>query len=104
MALTESRRAPMTLRLSTHAQVRMQQRGISAEGLELLLDLGEVAETSGGRQIVFVDRAHRKVLGSRGRGIRERDRLKRLYAITDETGAVITVGHRYRRLARVRKS
>ena len=33
----------MSVSLSTHARVRMQQRGISPEALELLLDIGHVA-------------------------------------------------------------
>jgi hypothetical protein len=86
--------------LSTQARVRMQQRGISPEALDLLFDIGHVATAPGGRQIVFVERAQRKELGRRAKRIRERDRLKRLYAVTDEHGTVVTVGHRYRRLAR----
>jgi Domain of unknown function (DUF4258) len=94
----------MSMAISAHARRRMQQRGISPQALELLLDLGHAAQAPGGRQVVFVERAERKELGRRAKRIRGRDRLKRLYAITDEAGAVITVGHRYRRLARVSKS
>ena len=91
----------MTVSLSAHARVRMQQRGVSPEALEILLELGEVAPASGGRQIVFLERAHREELGRRGKRIRERDRLKRLYAVTDQHGTVVTVGHRYRRVTRI---
>ena len=91
----------MTVSLSTHARVRMQQRGISPEGLEILLELGQVSPAPGGRQIVFLERAQRQELGRRSKRIRERDRLKRLYAVTDEHGTVVTVGHRYRRLTRI---
>jgi hypothetical protein len=91
----------MTVSLTTHARVRMQQRGISPEALELLFELGEIAPAPGGRQLLFLQRAHRKELGQRAKRIRERDRLKRLYAVTDEHGSVVTVGHRYRRFARI---
>jgi Domain of unknown function (DUF4258) len=91
----------MSQSLSPHARVRMQQRGISPQALELLLDLGHTAPAPGGRQVVFVERAERKELGRRAKRIPGRDRLKRLYAVTDEHGTVVTVGHRYRRLARV---
>jgi hypothetical protein len=91
----------MSLALSTHARVRMQQRGISPEALELLFELGQVSSAAGGRQLVFLERAARPELGRRAKRIREGDRLKRLYAVTDERGTVVTVGHRYRRLARV---
>jgi hypothetical protein len=79
----------------------MQQRGISPEALELLLELGEIAPAPGGQQLVFLQRVHRQELGRRAKRVRERDSLKRLYAVTDEHGTVVTVGHRYRRFARI---
>jgi hypothetical protein len=79
----------------------MQQRGISPEALEILFELGEIAPAPGGRQVVFLEHAHRQELGRRAKRIRERDRLKQLYAVTDEHGTVVTVGHRYRRFARI---
>ena len=91
----------MTVSLSPHARVRMQQRGVSPEALELLLELGATAPAPGGKQIVFIERAQRRELGRRGKCISGRDRLKRLYAVTDEHGIVVTVGHRYRPLARI---
>ena len=91
----------MTVSLSTHARVRMQQRGISPKALELLLELGETSPAPGGGQVIFVERADRQELGRRGKRIRERDRLKRLYAVTDGSGTIVTVGHRYRRIARI---
>ena len=91
----------MTICMTPHARVRMQQRGICTEALEVLLEIGTVNFTAGGRQIVFLDRKERLRLEKRSsRSIRGRDRLPRIYAITDTEGTVITVGHRYRRLAR----
>ena len=91
----------MTVSLSTHARVRMQQRGISPEALEILLELGDTSPAPGGGQVIYLERADRQELGRRGKRIRERDRLKRLYAVTDESGTIVTVGHRYRRIARI---
>ena len=91
----------MTVSLSTHARVRMQQRGISPEALEILFELGEASPAPGGGQVIFLERADRQELGRRGKHIRERDRLKRLYAVTDESGTIVTVGHRYRPVARI---
>jgi hypothetical protein len=79
----------------------MQQRGISPQALEILFELGEITPAPAGHQLVFLQRAHRQELGRRSKRIRERDRLKRLYAVTDEHGTVVTVGHRYRRFARI---
>jgi hypothetical protein len=67
--------------LSRHARARMQQRGIPAAALELLLDHGRVRPAGGGRDIVFLDNK---------------------YAIVESDGTVITVGHRYRRIPRRR--
>lgn len=91
----------MTVSLSTHARVRMQQRGISPEALEILFELGETSPAPGGGQLICLERADRQELGRRGKRIRERDRLKRLYAVTDGSGTIVTVGHRYRRIARI---
>jgi hypothetical protein len=79
----------------------MQQRGISPEALENVLELGHVSAAPGGREVVFLQRAYRKELVRLAKNIRERDRLKRLYAVTDEHGNVVTLGHRYRRIARI---
>lgn len=87
--------------LTEHARMRMQQRGISSAALDILFELGDVSEAPGGQQIVLLGRSRRKELGRRGKSVRERDRLKRLYAIMDHRGTVITVGHRYRRTVRI---
>ena len=79
----------------------MQQRGIGPEALEALLEHGcERHIRRDGREIVFLDKAARARLGEvdpravRGKG------LGKAYAIVGPDGAVITVGHRYRRLKR----
>ena len=41
--------------LTHHARVRMQQRGIPAAALDVLLDYGVVRHAGGGRDIVFFD-------------------------------------------------
>ena len=91
----------MSHQLTTHARLRMQQRGISPEALVILLELGEVSDVPGGKQVVYLGRARREEIGHRAMRVRARDRVKGLYAVTDEYGTVITVGHRYRRIARI---
>ncbi len=76
----------------------MQQRGISPKASDL--SVGETSPAPGGGQVIFLDAPTAK-LGRRGKRIRERDRLKRLYAVTDGSGTIVTVGHRYRRIARI---
>ncbi len=77
--------------LSTHARSRMQQRGIRAEALEALLDLGRVQPLrTQGREMVYFGKKARKGLPD--------ERLGRLYAVLAADGTVITVGHRFRRV------
>jgi hypothetical protein len=77
----------------------MQQRGICVEALADLLEFGTSVPAPGGAEIVFFDRSERQRL-QRTRRLRRRDHLRQLYAVTDGNGTVITVGHRFRRIAR----
>lgn len=91
----------MSANLTPHARSRMQQRGIRPEALEALLDFGRTAHVDRGREIVFFDKAARTRLARQNPAAgREAERLRRTYAILGSDGAVITVGHRYRRIPR----
>jgi hypothetical protein len=72
--------------ITAHARARMQQRGIRAQALEALLDL---------------DKKTRQRLGGTDQAVaRAVGRLCCTYAILGADGAVVTVGHRYRRIPR----
>ena len=87
--------------LTDHAHTRMQQRGIRADALEALLDYGRVAHDHHGGEIVFFDRkARARMAQAKALAARDADRLCKSYAILGSDGAVITVGHRYRRIPR----
>lgn len=91
----------MSANLTPHARSRMQQRGIRPEALEALLDFGRTAHVDRAREIVFFDKAARARLARQNpAAAREAERLRRTYAIVGSDGAVITVGHRYRRIPR----
>jgi hypothetical protein len=78
--------------VTSHARVRMQQRGISAEALEALLEFGcERHIHVDGREIVFFDKQARRRAGKAA---------VCTYAIVGSDGTVITVGHRYKRVRR----
>jgi hypothetical protein len=87
--------------LTPHARARMQQRGIRAEALEALLDFGRVRHLHDhGREIVYFDKQAKAHLARANPGAaREAGKLTRTYAIMGSNGVVITVGHRYRRVA-----
>ena len=79
----------------------MQQRGIRAAALEALPDFGRIEHVDHGREIVFFDKAARARLARQNPVVaKEAERLRRTYAILGADGAVITVGHRYRRIPR----
>jgi hypothetical protein len=87
--------------LTQHARARMQQRGISSTTLHALLDFGRTARAGGGCEIVFFDKRARAHLARAGViPPSQAERVCRSYAIVESDGAVITVGHRYRRIAR----
>jgi hypothetical protein len=89
--------------LTQHAKARMQQRGISAATLDALLDFGRTARAGGGCEFVFFDKRARAGLARAGViPPSEAERICRSYAIVESDGAVITVGHRYRRIPRAR--
>ena len=80
--LAEPRRAAqggVASLFTEHARVRMQQRGIPAAAVDLLVNYGRFAPAGRGCEIVY---------------------LKKTYAILGADGAIVTVGHRYRRILR----
>ena len=84
-----------------HARARMQQRGIPAAAIEALLDYGNTAPAGDGRELVFFDKAARaRLFRDNPAAAREAERLCRTYALVGRDGAVVTVGHRYRRVPR----
>lgn len=88
--------------LSPHAQARMQQRAISAEVLERLLDFGTERHLDRDKEIVFFDKKAKKRLAQADKALaREAERLVRTYAVLGGNGIVVTVGHRYRRIQRI---
>ena len=88
--------------LSPHAQARMQQRAISAEALERLLDFGTVRHLDRDKEIVFFDKKAKQRLAKADKALaREAERLVRTYAVLGGNGIVVTVGHRYRRIQRI---
>src|SRR5262245_17519984 len=92
-------RCTMLSPLTTHARVRMQQRGIPEAALDVLLEHGREAHDHHGAVIVLFDKRSRKALRRRiGDSFRKVERWLDSYAVVGDDGAVITVGHRDRRV------
>lgn len=88
-------------RLTHHAVVRSQQRGIAPAAIEALLEYGTEHHDHRGAVIVMLDRsATRKLTRARRMSGAAADALRGLYAVVTTDGAVRTVGHRTRRLQR----
>ena len=88
------------LAMTHHAQTRLQQRGIPESVLENLLDYGNEAHDHRGSLILYFDRRARAQL----REACGRNSYKRIeshldaYAVLGDSGEIITVGHRTRRI------
>ena len=88
--------------LTTHARIRMQQRGIPEAALDVLLGFGREAHDHRGCRIVHFDkRSRRYVARELGRdSFRKVERWLNAYAVVGADGAVLTVGHRHRKLVK----
>jgi hypothetical protein len=85
--------------LTTHARIRMQQRGIPDVAIDLLLDYGRETRAGKGRRIVCFDkRSRRRMLRELGdEALRGAERYLNAYVVVGRDDAVVTVGHRCRR-------
>ena len=84
-----------------HARARMQQRGISAAAIDVLLNYGRSSHDHQGCELVYFDKATRARLArDNPAALRKAQRVCRTYAVLGPDGAVLTVGHRYRRIPR----
>ena len=87
--------------LTRHARTRMQQRGIPAAAVDLLISYGRSAPAGDGCELLFFDKAARARLArDNPAAARTAGRLCRTYAVLGTDGAVVTVGHRTRRIPR----
>lgn len=92
----------MTFRLTDHARVRLQQRGIPEPVLECLLAYGRTVHDHRGAELVFFDHQARDRL----RRTQGAEAFKKLepkldtYVVIAENGVVLTVGHRTKRINR----
>ena len=86
--------------LTRHAQARMQQRAIRVHTLERLLEFGREAFDHHGGVVLYFDKAARRRLIRATPGAKDLERLAGCYAVLSPGGAVITVGHRVKRINR----
>ena len=90
----------MNVNVSHHAQIRMQQRAITADMLESLLDFGQVKFNGQGTEILTFPK---KVVKHLKKELNHKvfmkiERHLNLYAIMSSDGELITTGYRTKRL------
>ena len=90
----------MNVTVSHHAQIRMQQRAITADMLESLLDFGQVKFNGQGTEILTFPK---KVVRHLKKELNHKvfmkiERHLNLYAIMSSDGELITTGYRTKRL------
>lgn len=84
---------------SHHAATRLQQRAISADGIDFLLAYGKVARSKGADSYFFDNAARERVKQSLDRDtLRRLDKYLDAYAIVDDDGSLVTAAWRTRRL------
>ena len=90
----------MNVTVSQHAKIRMQQRAITADMLESLLDFGQVKFNGQGTEILTFPK---KVVKNLKKELDHKvfmkiERHLNLYAIMSSDGELITTGYRTKRL------
>jgi hypothetical protein len=90
----------MEVLISHHAKVRMQQRAISEDMLESLLDFGQIRFNGQGTQILTFPKRVMKDLKKElnHKVFMKIERHLNLYAVMSSDGELITTGYRTKRL------
>lgn len=88
--------------MTTHAQTRLQQRGIPEAVVSTLLEYGREAHDHKGSTIVYFDkRARRQMKHSvEQQSMRCIESHLDAYAVLSRDGSIVTVGHRTKRINR----
>ncbi|MEI7843946.1 MAG: hypothetical protein WCI39_13060 [Gallionellaceae bacterium] len=91
-----------SITMTQHANIRKQQRGISESVLDCLLEFGRVTHDNRGGEVLYFDkRAKQRCLTTMGKDVYRRlDGHFDVYAVRGLDGALVTVGHRCKRLHR----
>jgi hypothetical protein len=92
----------MDIALTRHAKIRLQQRSIPIELLDLIQDYG-ISIRSHGADRYYLDKEGRRQLKQSLRNSLDRkwnERCSKIYVVISDAGAVITAGFRNKRFKR----
>lgn len=89
-----------SIAMTKHASARKQQRGIPGSVLDCLLEFGKASHDNRGGEVLYFDkRAKQRCLAAMGMGAyRKLDGHFGVYAVRSLDGALLTVGHRRKRM------
>lgn len=92
----------MPLRLTDHARTRLQQRGIPLPILDCLVNYGKKIHDHHGAEILYFDHHSRERIRRNygADGFKSLEPKLDTYAVIASDGAVLTVGHRTKRINR----
>ena len=90
----------MNIQMTKHAAIRQQQRGIPPLIMEWLTNYGTASHDHHGAEVLYFDKHSRKALAKAvGEDIVSRlSGLLDTYAVISNDGAIVTVGHRFKRV------
>lgn len=90
------------MRMTSHAEVRLRQRGIRTDVLDCLLAYGRREHDHADCEILYFDtRAIERVQRQEGPQLAHLVSDHRdVYAVVDSDGCIVTAGHRFRRILR----
>lgn len=92
----------VAVKKSAHASVRAQQRGIPPLIIDWLLTFGEEEPDRDGSTIVYFNKHSRQLIGKEAGEavVRQLERFLDAYAVLSHDGAIVTCGHRTKRINR----
>jgi len=88
----------MKISKTSHAQKRLQQRGISNLEMELILSYGREYYQGKGQTYTYIDKKGLERLEADLRKVTKNlERLKNIFVVDVDSKAIITVGHKYKK-------
>lgn len=90
------------LAFTTHAEKRIQQRGIPPMVVDLLMRFGSASRCDGAERFMFDKNARNRLRQHLGgdRGLKIIDRWLNVYVVIGDNGQVVTAAHKHRHFHR----
>jgi len=92
----------MSITITAHAKIRLQQRGISHDVLRYLVEFGQAVYDHKGARVLYLNKRSREHIrqAAGADGFKRLESAMNVYAVMGCDGNVVTVGHRTQRIGR----